>query len=158
METNKILPATLLGLVALGYVSYALLNRNQNNSLNEPNIVQPGQPQINNNTSEPITIDPEAIFKDGDYTETVKYTAHGHSESITVTATLANNIIKEIDTTFNWADPSSEKYTDRLDAKIDSTIVGKKISEAMVTRVSGATEAGVAFNTAMKLITEKAIQ
>ena len=163
METNKVLPVTFLGLLTLGYVSYALLNK-QNSIVNEP-IVNTNKSNLksnlqqDNNTKQVETktvVDNISSLKDGVYSQDIIYTAHGNKEIISVTTTIENDILKDIQLNYKWAEPSSQKYTSRIDEQVLKISVGKKIDDAMLSRVSGATEAGNAFNSALQKIAQQA--
>jgi uncharacterized protein with FMN-binding domain len=104
-------------------------------------------------TSAPTT---SAAYKDGTYTATGSYDSPGGRESITITVTLANDAITATSATSGANDPEAHEYQDQFIASYKRLVVGKKISDILLSRVSGSSLTSQGFNSAIQKIESQA--
>jgi type IV secretory pathway VirB10-like protein len=101
---------------------------------------------------------PKTTYKNAKYTVTVSYVAPDRiSHPVTVTLTLANDIVTESEVTYA-ADVSgpSANYESRFAAAYKSLVVGQKLDSINLSRVGGASLTSNAWNKAKAEIAAKA--
>lgn len=96
---------------------------------------------------------PAASYADGEYTATGQY--GGLPSSITVTATLSNNVITAVEVTPHATDPTSLDYQERFANAVPAEVVGKPIDEVRVGRLAGSSGTPNGFNAAIQRIKEQ---
>jgi uncharacterized protein with FMN-binding domain len=91
-------------------------------------------------------------YKDGTYSAVGDYTYHSGPESITITITLANDIIT--DTTFKGVPnvAPSQKFMDMFAGGYKELVIGKDIDEVHLDKVSGSSRTPIGFNDALEKI------
>lgn len=92
-------------------------------------------------------------YADGEYTATGQY--GGLPSSITVTATLSNNVITAVEVTPHATDPTSLDYQERFADAVPVEVVGKPIDEVRVGRLAGSSGTPNGFNAALQRIKEQ---
>lgn len=97
---------------------------------------------------------PAASYTDGEYTATGQY--GGQPSSITVTATLSNNVITAVEVTPHATDPTSLDYQERFADAVPAEVVGRPIDEVKVDRLAGSSGTPDGFNAALQRIKEQA--
>jgi len=97
-----------------------------------------------------------ATYKDGTYTATGSYDSPGGNESITVTVTLANDTVTATSATSGANDPEAHEYQDQFISNYKQLVVGKKISDISLSRVSGSSLTSQGFNSAIQKIESQA--
>jgi uncharacterized protein with FMN-binding domain len=97
-----------------------------------------------------------ATYKDGTYTATGSYDSPGGNESITVTVTLANDIITSTSATSGANDTEAHEYQNEFISEYKSLVVGKDISSVHLSRVSGSSLTSQGFNSAIQKIESQA--
>ena len=97
---------------------------------------------------------PAASYADGEYTATGQY--GGQPSSITVTATLSNNVITAVEVTPHATDPTSLDYQERFADAVPAEVVGRPINEVRVGRLAGSSGTPNGFNAALQQIREQA--
>lgn len=94
-----------------------------------------------------------SAYTDGVYTATGQYGSL--PSSITVTATLVNNVVTAVEVTPHATDPTSLDYQRRFAAAVPSIVVGKRIDEVNVGRLAGSSGTPKGFNAALQQIKEQ---
>jgi uncharacterized protein with FMN-binding domain len=105
-----------------------------------------------------VTRSRSASSQDSSYANGV-YTAIGRygslPSSITVTATLSDNVITAVKVTPHATDPTSRDYQERFANAVPAAVVGKPIDEVRVGRLAGASGTPNGFNAAIQRIKEQ---
>jgi uncharacterized protein with FMN-binding domain len=105
-----------------------------------------------------VTRSRSASSQDSSYADGV-YTAIGRygslPSSITVTATLSDNIITAVEVTPHATDATSRDYQERFADAVPAQVVGKPIDEVRVGRLAGASGTPNGFNAAIQRIKEQ---
>ncbi len=97
-------------------------------------------------------------YKDGTYTAKGVYSVHSGPEEITISLTLKDGVIT--DTTFAGtpAVKMSQKFMDMFAQNYKPMVIGKKISEVKLGKVSGSSLTPMGFNDAVEKIKQQAGQ
>jgi uncharacterized protein with FMN-binding domain len=98
------------------------------------------------------TTSSNASYKDGTYTEPGTYTSPGGTEHISVTLTLAKNIITAMKVITVKADPTATGYEGMFEAGIAAKTVGKNINTLNIGVVAGSSLTSMGFNQALAAI------
>ena len=93
-----------------------------------------------------------ATYKDGTYTGPGSYVSPGGTEHISVTLTLAKNIITAMKVTTVKADPTATGYEGMFEAGIGAVTVGKDINSLNIGVVAGSSLTSMGFNKALAAI------
>jgi uncharacterized protein with FMN-binding domain len=91
-------------------------------------------------------------FKDGTYTASGNYSTPGGRESVTVTVTLKNNIVTDVNTTGSATRGDSAEYQSAFLSGYKSQVVGKSINSISLSRVAGSSLTSDGFNKALDSI------
>lgn len=97
-----------------------------------------------------------ASYADGTYTADGSYQTPETVEEISVTLTLADGVVTEVEVTGDPQAPESERYQGEFIDGIDDEVVGKAIDELDVSRVAGSSLTSGGFNDAVESIKEQA--
>ena len=97
-----------------------------------------------------------SVYKDGTYSATGSYMSPGGEDQIGVSVTLANDIITAVDATNMAGDRMSSRFQDRFISGYKAYVVGKKISDVHLSRVSGSSLTPAGFNDALTQIKSQA--
>ena len=100
--------------------------------------------------------DPNASYKDGTYKATGDYVSPGGSQEITVSVTVENGIITDTSAQNGANDTESKEHQGDFIAGYKSKVVGKKLSEVSLSRVSGSSLTSQGFNDAIQQIRQDA--
>lgn len=95
-------------------------------------------------------------YEDGEYTATGDYVSPGGPESVTVTLTLTDNAVTELEVTGSGNTPNARKYQGEFIEGIDDVVVGKNIDGLNVSKVAGSSLTSGGFNEAIDQIKEDA--
>ncbi len=93
-----------------------------------------------------------ATYKDGTYTAPGTYTSPGGTENISVSLTLAKNIISAMKVTTVKADPTATGYEQMFEGGISAVTVGKNINSLNIGVVAGSSLTSMGFNRALEAI------
>jgi uncharacterized protein with FMN-binding domain len=91
-------------------------------------------------------------YKDGSYAESGTYVSPGGTEHISVTLTLASNIITAMKVTTVHADPTATGYEQMFEGGISAAAVGKNINTLNIGVVAGSSLTSLGFNRALATI------
>jgi uncharacterized protein with FMN-binding domain len=98
------------------------------------------------------TTSSNATYKDGSYTEPGTYVSPGGVEHISVTLTLAKNVITAMKVITVKADPTATGYEGMFEGGIAAATVGKNINTLNIGVVSGSSLTSMGFNMALAKI------
>jgi uncharacterized protein with FMN-binding domain len=93
-----------------------------------------------------------ANYKDGTYTEPGTYVSPGGTEHISVTLTLAKNVITAMKVITVKADPTATGYEGMFEGGIAAVTVGKDINTLNIGVVAGSSLTSMGFNRALAAI------
>lgn len=113
----------------------------------------------NSNTPAPVTtpsVLPNSAYKDGIYTVVGAYKSPAGPEEIGVTLTLKDDIITDAVIDIKATVPISKNMQTIFSENIKSIVVGKKISDVKLDKVSGASLTPIGFNEAVEKIKTQA--
>jgi uncharacterized protein with FMN-binding domain len=91
-------------------------------------------------------------YKSGTYTATGSYSSPGGDEQIGVTLTLANDTISRLSVDTSSASGPAEQFQNQFAEGIDALVVGKRLDQVSVSRVSGSSLTSTGFNKAIATI------
>lgn len=95
-------------------------------------------------------------FKDGSYEVSLDYQVPRGTNNMKATITIKDDIITEVATVNTVASAKSEEYTKPFSEQISAEVVGKKLSEAKITKIAGASGTSKAFDDILDQVIEKA--
>jgi uncharacterized protein with FMN-binding domain len=93
-----------------------------------------------------------ATYKDGSYTAPGTYVSPGGTEQISVSLTLAKNIITAMKVVTVKADPTAAAYEQLFEGGIAAVTVGKNINTLNIGVVAGSSLTSMGFNNALATI------
>jgi len=97
-----------------------------------------------------------ATYTDGSYTAEGSYATPESVETISVTVTLADDVITAVEVTGNPTKRESEQYQSQFIGGIQDAVVGQDIDEISVSRVAGSSLTSGGFNEAIEAIKAEA--
>lgn len=100
--------------------------------------------------------DATATYADGTYTADGAYQTPETVEQISVTLTLADGVVTDVEVTGDPQAPETERYQGEFIDGIADEVVGKPIDELNVSRVAGSSLTSGGFNDAVDAIKEQA--
>ncbi|KAB1867504.1 FMN-binding protein [Microbacterium algeriense] len=100
--------------------------------------------------------DATATYADGTYTADGSYQTPETVEQISVTLTLADGVVTDVEVTGDPQAPETERYQGEFIDGIADEVVGKPIDELNVSRVAGSSLTSGGFNDAVDAIKEQA--
>jgi uncharacterized protein with FMN-binding domain len=98
------------------------------------------------------TTSSNATYKDGSYTAPGTYASPGGTEHISVTLTLAKNVITAMKVITVKADPTATGYEQLFEGGIAAATVGKNINTLNIGVVAGSSLTSMGFNNALATI------
>ena len=99
---------------------------------------------------------PSSIYKDGTYTASAAYQVPRDTNTLSATITIANDTITKISTTNEYNSGESKRYSGSFDSGISAAVKGKKLTNAKVGIVCGASLTSMAFNDVIDSVISKA--
>lgn len=90
-----------------------------------------------------------SIYLDGEYTATGSYTTPGGQESVTVTLTLAHDVVTAVSVDGSAESGSSLRYQSEFIENIASQVVGVSVDDLNVSKVAGSSLTSSGFNAAV---------
>jgi uncharacterized protein with FMN-binding domain len=100
--------------------------------------------------------DSAAAYTDGTYTADGQYQTPETVEKISVTLTLADGVVTDVEVTGDPQAPETEQYQGQFIDGIADEVEGKSIDELNVSRVAGSSLTSGGFNDAVESIKEQA--
>lgn len=107
-------------------------------------------------TAPSTSVAPNATFKDGTYSATANYDTPGGQQSITVKMTVAGGTISDSSLQQVASAREDEVYESQFESGYKSEVVGKKLADINLSRVSGASLTTEGFNSALAEIQKQA--
>lgn len=95
-------------------------------------------------------------YKDGEYSATGSYISPGGRERITVKVTLKNGAVTETSAESIASNSTAKGYQSDFIESYESQVVGKKIDDVSLSRVSGSSLTSRGFNEAIEQIKDRA--
>ncbi len=154
-KTPIIIVVAVIALIAVAAIGYTMtknseMNEEANETMEERSMVSPTQAV----PSEAMTM--EGVYKDGEYSAEGDYTSPGGEESIDVTLTLKDGIVEDAEVTSNATRPISKKMQTSFIEGYKEQVVGKKLDEINLGKVSASSLAPKGFNDAVTKIKAEA--
>jgi uncharacterized protein with FMN-binding domain len=111
-------------------------------------------------TAEPQSEAPAdgAEYKDGTYTAEGSYQTHETVETVSVTMTLADGVVEEVEVTGDPQASETELYQGQFIDGIAAEVEGKPIDELQVDKVAGSSLTSGGFNKAVEDIKAQAAE
>lgn len=100
--------------------------------------------------------DSAAAYTDGTYTADGQYQTPETVEKISVTLTLADGVVTDVEVTGDPQAPETERYQGEFIDGIAAEVEGKSIDDLNVSRVAGSSLTSGGFNDAVESIKEQA--
>lgn len=105
------------------------------------------------NPSKPVeNVQVASKYKDGTYTSEGKYLSPGGDESVDVTITIKDDVVTDAKVESNATRPMSVKFQGLFIEGYKTLVVGKKIDEVVLDKVSGSSLTPKGFNDAVEKI------
>jgi hypothetical protein len=95
-------------------------------------------------------------YKDGAYSADGTYTSPNGQETVGVQLTLSSGSVSDASITVHASNPMSKKFQEEFAGGIKAAVVGKKLDELNVSKVSGSSLTGGGFNQALEAIKTQA--
>ncbi len=146
METSKKLLAFLAAVVVavVGIAAYRAANTESDDALNSPT------PSVAAATFTPTPL--VLRYKDGTYTAVGDYTNPAGAEKIDVTLTIKDDVIVDANVVSTTTHPTSKLMQAKFISGYKPLVIGKKIDDVVLTKVSGSSLTPVGFNNAVAKI------
>jgi uncharacterized protein with FMN-binding domain len=97
-----------------------------------------------------------ATFKDGTYTALGKYVSPGGPSAVDVTLTLKKNVVAGVEVVPKAENSTAQSYESRFASGVSSQVVGRRLDELNVTKVSGSSLTSQGFDRAVEAIAARA--
>lgn len=107
--------------------------------------------------TETVAAAPATKYADGAYTATGSYQTPESVEELTVTLTLAGDVVTAVEVVGNPTKAESERYQGEFIGGIAEVVVGKNVDELQVSRVAGSSLSSNGFNQAVEQIKTDAV-
>ncbi len=105
----------------------------------------------NSNTTPPVAA-PVTAYKDGTYSVVGAYVSPGGNQKLNVTLVIKNDVVVDATVTDGSVDPASKQYQAIFISGYKVQVIGKKLSEINVTKVSGSSLTPLGFMDAVAKI------
>jgi hypothetical protein len=118
----------------------------------DTNDESPAVASSSSQSTQPSDSESTPKLNDGIYNAQGSYRTPGGTESIALTVTLENSIIKDIDLEQQASGGDTEVYQAKFASGYKPLVIGKNIDEVKLTRVAGSSLTSNGFNEALKQI------
>ena len=164
--SNKMWMWLVIIAIPVGILAYMLMNKPAvdplpqtalvNTTVIDDEILVPvEEQQPATSTQQPVAIT-NASYKNGNYSAIGDYISPGGAEQVGVTLTLTDDIITDVNFEVKAERPVSLKRQEAFAADYKQFVVGKKINEVELTKVSGSSLTSKGFNDALAKIKAEA--
>lgn len=114
-------------------------------------------PESSATTDDTASGEGTSAYADGTYTADGSYTSPGGEETITVTVTLADGVIEDVEVENpETTNPNSQRYQGEFIDGIAAEVVGVPLDEVSVDRVGGSSLTSGGFEDALETIRDEA--
>lgn len=161
-KTGKPVVTAAVVILVVALIAFAVARANNNDAIDKVSgeadaDVAVTVPDTTTPTTPPATVPAEkpadgAVYKDGTYTATGEYSSPAGKEEIGVTLTLVDDVITDVSVTPMATVPISVRLQADFAANYKTLVVGKKIDEVNLGKVSGSSLTPVGFNDAIAKI------
>lgn len=97
-----------------------------------------------------------SVYKDGTYSADGNYVSPNGTETVGVELTLSGGTVSDVNITQHPSNPNTRKFQGEFAGGIKAQIVGKKLDELNVSKVSGSSLTSGGFNEAVAKIKSEA--
>ncbi|MDH2444233.1 FMN-binding protein [Amnibacterium sp. CER49] len=97
-----------------------------------------------------------ASFKDGTYSALGKYVSPGGPSAVDVTLTLKKNVVSAVKVVPKAENSTAQSYESRFASGVSAQVVGRRLDELNVTKVSGSSLTSQGFDRAVEAIAARA--
>ncbi len=146
---NNIAKTSIIAVIIVLFIIISVIGLETIESNNIVPIVNQ-TPSANQLNTEAQTI--QAEYKNGIYTQVGEYISPGGAETIGVTVTLTKGIISEVEVFSQANRPTTKKKQADFIANYKPMVVGKRIDEVNLTKVSGSSLTPKGFQDALEKI------
>lgn len=141
--------ALIIAVSAYGFYKYT----KKEDATIEPVVITPPTAEPTPTPTPPIVT---YMYKDGDYTAVGNYNSPGGAETVGVKITLKDDVVTAVIVTPKSARPISLKMQQTVAANVGALVVGKKLDEVVLDKVSGSSLTPKGFNDAIVKIKTQA--
>jgi hypothetical protein len=99
---------------------------------------------------------PNMVYKNGSYSASGSYTSPDGTERLSVTITIADDVVADASATPGARDRTSAQYQQLFVNNFKPLVVGKNIDSVVLSRVSGSSLTSRGFNSALEQIKQQA--
>lgn len=139
----------ILALIFYGLYKYTMKDET-NNTTDTPVVVENNNPTPEPTT--PIPTTPQLNYKDGTYTSEGNYISPGGQEKISVSVTIKDDVITDATVKSLAVNPTSKMMQANFISGFKAMVVGKKLDEITLTKVSGSSLTPKGWNDAIAKI------
>ncbi len=157
MDTNTTKKAGVLTLVVVaGFLAYLFGNNAEKSEMTEePDEFAPAA-AIKTPVSDTAAPVVAAAYKDGIYSAVGNYVAPSGAEAIDVTLTVKDGMVADATVDATATNPASKQWQATFIAGYKEQVVGKKLSDLSLSKVSGSSLTPKGFNDALNEIRDQA--
>lgn len=147
-KVNPLVATIIVIVLVVGLTVGIILLQNMNSA------DSPAQTTTTPETSPTATEDDTSTvsYENGEYTATGSYSTPGGSEDITVTLTLADDVVTAVSAEGSATSGNSATYQKQFLSGYESFVVGKDVDTISLSRVSGSSLTSAGFNEALDMI------
>ena len=152
--------ALLLAIVVI-VGGITVFNKDQDGSTvvaNQTSVSQTANVATNQPMAPAMASPTSSRYKDGSYSAVDSYNSPGGREAITVTVAVIQDAVMSTSIQQNADNRTSSKYQSMFKTNYSSQVVGKKLSDVQLSRVSGSSLTSGGFNAALEQIKLQATQ
>ncbi|HUQ85521.1 MAG TPA: hypothetical protein VM077_04310 [Candidatus Limnocylindrales bacterium] len=159
-SASKFLIPIAVIIIVIGIIMFATTNRKDeavvSNKTEETYTTTEDTTQSPSDSDDTPPSTSAGTFKDGTYSSDGKYVSPGGEEKIGVTVTLADGIITDAQVETKATRPNTVRYQGMFAENFKPLVVGKKITDVELSRVSGSSLTSGGFNDALEKIKSQA--
>lgn len=161
METSKPPTKAIVGLIVVVLLAVAatavIVSVNGSKSTVSDTTASTSTSPLASSSASTSTTSSSTTYKDGTYSATGSYSTPGGQESITVSVTVSSDgTITDSTVKQNATSGEAQEFQSDFVSGYKSQVVGKKISEVNLSRVSGSSLTPIGFNNAINQIESQA--
>lgn len=150
--TKFILPTTIAALIVFAAIGFYIYRQNKSNdaAISPSRVMMPNQNQMGPKMMQ------ARQYRNGTYSVTGNYVSPGGPREVNVMLTLVDGVINEVSAQGTATDATSKRFQGEFVANFKPQVIGKNISEIVLTKVSGSSLTPKGFNDALEKIKAEA--
>ena len=157
MEPQKSNTSVIVGIIVavialLGFGLYKYANKETATTEVGTGTTTDVSVTVGNDYPTPVETTISSKYKDGIYSAVGNYTSPGGSEQIAITLTLKDDVIVDASAVSKAFRPNSKIFQGQFVDNFKPLVIGKKIDDVHLTKVSGSSLTGIGFNDAVAQI------